>query len=62
LELIFAKKLAKEKIEIIKKGFTAYVESPEIARLIKKEIQILNLDVYEDATEIGYWFIPNAEK
>jgi hypothetical protein len=56
------KKLAQEKVENIKKGFSAYVESPELADLIKKEIQTLNLDVFEDATDIGFWFIPNRDK
>lgn len=56
-----SKKLAQEKIEHIKNGFSAYVESPELANLIKKEIQLLNLDVYEDATDIGFWFIPNRK-
>lgn len=56
------RKLAQEKLEHIKKGFSAYVESPELANIIKKEIQVLNLDVYEDATDIGFWFIPNRDK
>ncbi|WP_226667049.1 hypothetical protein [Metabacillus litoralis] len=56
------RKLAQEKLESIKKGFSAYEESPEIADLIKREIGILQLDVYEDATEFGFWFIPNREK
>jgi hypothetical protein len=57
-----SKKLVQEKLEHIKKGFSAYVESQEIAELIKKEIQTLKLDVYEDITEFGFWFIPNKEK
>jgi hypothetical protein len=62
LYIFSSKKLAQEKIEHIKNGFSAYVESPELANLIKKEIQLLNLDVYEDATDIGFWFIPNRKK
>ncbi|MGM0874890.1 MAG: hypothetical protein ACQEWV_08820 [Bacillota bacterium] len=57
-----SRKLAQEKLEHIKNGFSAYVESPELANLIKKEIQVLKLDVYEDNTEFGFWFIPNREK
>jgi hypothetical protein len=57
-----SRKLAQEKLEHIKNGFSAYVESPELANLIKKEIQLLKLDVYEDNTEFGFWFIPNREK
>lgn len=59
LYIFNSRKLAQEKIEHIKNGFSAYVESPELANLIKKEIKILNLDVYEDSTDIGFWFIPN---
>ncbi|MGM7720860.1 hypothetical protein [uncultured Metabacillus sp.] len=59
--IINSKKFVQEKLEHIKKGFSAYVESPEIAHLIKKEIQLLKLDVYEDATDIGFWFIPNKD-
>jgi hypothetical protein len=62
LYILNPKKLAQEKVEHIKKGFSAYVESPELADLIKKEIQTLNLDVFEDATDIGFWFIPNRDK
>lgn len=61
LYIFSSKKIAQEKIEHIKKGFSAYVESPELANLIKKEIQVLNLDVFEDATDIGFWFIPNKK-
>lgn len=57
-----SRKLAQEKLEHIKNGFSAYVESQELANLIKKEIQLLKLDVYEDNTEFGFWFIPNREK
>lgn len=56
------RKLAQEKLETIKRGFSAYEESPEIADLIKREIRVLQLDVYEDATEFGFWFIPNKER
>ena len=60
--ILNSKKIAQEKVEIIKKGFSAYVESAELAGLIKKELTKLKLDVYEDATELGFWFIPIKEK
>ncbi|MBU7593839.1 hypothetical protein [Metabacillus halosaccharovorans] len=60
--ILNSKKVALEKVEIIKKGFSAYVESAELAGLIKKELKNLQLDVYEDVTELGFWFIPNREK
>ena len=60
--ILNSKKVAQEKVETIKKGFSAYVESAELAGLIKKELKKLQLDVYEDVTELGFWFIPNREK
>jgi len=57
-----SKKVAQEKVENIKKGFSAYAESAELAGLIKKELKKLQLDVYEDVTEFGFWFIPIREK
>lgn len=60
--ILSSKQVVQEKINHIKKGFSAYVETAELANIIKKECQILQLDVYEDATELGYWFIPKKEK
>ncbi len=60
--ILNSKKVALEKVETIKKGFSAYVESAELAALIKKELTKLQLDVYEDVTELGFWFIPNRKK
>ncbi|TLS39128.1 hypothetical protein [Pseudalkalibacillus caeni] len=56
--LISRKKIAKEKVSLIMNGQSAYCESKELARLIKKELQSLNIDVHEDVTNIGSWFIP----
>ncbi len=60
--ILNSKKIALEKVEHIKNGFSAYVETAELAGLIKKELQKLQLDVYEDETDLGFWFIPNREK
>lgn len=49
----------KEKVDRLKNGYSAYAESQEVATLLKKEIQALNLHVYEDVTEVGSWFIPD---
>lgn len=56
--IINRKKLVKEKIDRIKGGYSAYVETVEVANLIKKELQALKLEIYEDVTDIGSWFIP----
>jgi hypothetical protein len=58
MQVMNRKKLVKEKIDRIKNGFSAYAETVEIANLLKKEILALNLNVHEDVTEIGSWFIP----
>lgn len=50
--------VVKEKINRLKGGYSAYVETVEIANMVKKEIQALKLNVHEDNTEIGSWFIP----
>ncbi len=52
------KKLVKDMLQQIISGYSAYVESKEAADMLKKEIKLLNLDVHEDCTEIGSWFIP----
>ncbi|MBD8068961.1 hypothetical protein [Bacillus sp. PS06] len=59
MHIIQRKKLVKEKVDRLKNGYSAYAESQEVATLLKKEIQALNLHVYEDVTEVGSWFIPD---
>jgi hypothetical protein len=59
MHIIHRKKLVKEQVDRIKNGYSAYAESVEVANLLKKEIQALNLQVYEDVTEVGFWFIPD---
>ncbi|MFC0270286.1 hypothetical protein ACFFIX_02270 [Metabacillus herbersteinensis] len=53
------RRVTQEKMDRIQSGYSAYVESAELADLIKKEIQLLKLDVHEDITDFGFWFIPN---
>jgi len=55
--------LRKEKMNLLKKGFSAYAESPELIRLIKRDISRNSLYVLYDETPTGCWFIPlPAEK
>ncbi|WP_449537235.1 hypothetical protein [Ferdinandcohnia sp. Marseille-Q9671] len=51
-----------EKMARIKNGYSAYAESSEVVNAIKKEIQALNLNVHEEVTEVGSWFIPEKVK
>lgn len=60
--IINRRKLLNEKMARIKNGYSAYAESIEIATLLKKEIQALNLNVHEEVTDIGSWFIPERVK
>ncbi|WP_047985082.1 hypothetical protein [Ornithinibacillus californiensis] len=46
------------KINQLKNGRTAYAESKEVIRLIKRDIARLGLDVSYDETQSGCWFIP----
>ena len=46
------------KIEQLMNGRTAYAESTEVIRLIKRDIERYGLHVYYDETPTGCWFIP----
>ncbi|OIJ12406.1 hypothetical protein BKP37_13275 [Anaerobacillus alkalilacustris] len=59
--IISRRKLARLKVEQIKSGYSAYTESKEIAFYIKKELEKLGISVFEDVTNIGFWFIPQKE-
>jgi hypothetical protein len=58
--IISRKQLAKEKVEKLKNGFSAYAETEEVAELIQKELDAVAFPVYVDQTSIGYWFIPET--
>ncbi|MBU9712933.1 hypothetical protein [Evansella tamaricis] len=50
--------LAKNKVKDIQAGFSAYAETEEMTVLIRKELHTLGIDVIEDNTSLGSWFIP----
>src|SRR5690606_33654011 len=56
--IINRKILAQEKLENLKRGYSAYAETEEVARLIQRGLAHLNLNVYIDRTPLGWWFIP----
>ncbi|GAA5346823.1 hypothetical protein CLV97_10953 [Planifilum fimeticola] len=60
--IINRKSLARKKLESLKRGYSAYAETEEVARLIEKELAHLNMPVYIDRTPIGWWFIPEKTK
>lgn len=55
------KELAKAKVKRIQDGYSAFAESNELVRLIKRELAKLNVDVQVDETNIGSWFIPKKQ-
>ncbi|MFC0187889.1 hypothetical protein ACFFJY_06280 [Fictibacillus aquaticus] len=56
--IINRKELARAKVKELQNGFSAFAETKEVVDLIKKEIEKLKLDVHEDVTDVGSWFIP----
>ncbi|WP_027964261.1 hypothetical protein [Halalkalibacillus halophilus] len=57
--VVHKQQLANEKVDRLKNGYSAYAETEELIRLVKRRIQHLNLDIFEDHTDLGSWFIPN---
>ena len=56
--------IARDKLEKLQHGQTAFADSPEIIDRLRKYITEYQLDVVEDVTERGTWFIPkeNGDK
>lgn len=59
--IINRRDLVNEKIHLIEDGYSAFTESKEVARMLKKELERRNIEVVEDITPIGAWFIPTKE-
>jgi hypothetical protein len=53
------KLLLEEKMKALLSGYSAYVESEELIRLLKQRVAKQDIDVFLDETEFGCWFIPN---
>lgn len=51
-----------DKIEQLKRGYTAYCESPELIRLMKRQIMKEQLNVLFEETNSGCWFIPDQKQ
>lgn len=60
--VINRKELALEKVNKIKAGYSAFAESKEVIHMIRKELEKQNIDVHEDKTELGSWFIPTNKR
>lgn len=56
--IINRRAIARAKVEKLKKGYSAYAESKEVAELIEKYAKEQNIPIYIDRTSLGTWFIP----
>ncbi|WP_010651143.1 hypothetical protein [Oceanobacillus massiliensis] len=52
------RRMRDEKIDQLRKGNTAYAETGELIRLMKRTIEKEQLHVQYDETDAGCWFIP----
>ncbi|TCS96759.1 hypothetical protein [Hazenella coriacea] len=59
--IINRRAIAREKIEMLKNGYSTFADSEEVAQLIKKQISELNMVVHIDQTPQGCWFIPKSK-
>ena len=50
--------LAREKVERLKQGITAFSETSQVTELIERYIKEQNIQVHIDKTPFGCWFIP----
>ncbi|WP_214824751.1 hypothetical protein [Exiguobacterium algae] len=53
--------IARDKLENLQNGQTVFADSPEIIERLRKYITEYQLDVVEDVTDRGTWFIPKEE-
>ncbi|WP_070120532.1 hypothetical protein [Bacillus marinisedimentorum] len=59
--VVHNKRMAEEKLRRLQQGYCAYVESKEVAALIKKQLNELHIPVHEEITDRGYWYTPEKE-
>lgn len=52
------KELARIKLENLKKGYSAFTDSEEIAKILKGQVSTLDIPIHIDQTTLGCWFIP----
>jgi len=58
MRVIHQRRMRDKKIEELKCGYSAYAESSELIRLIKRRITEEQLSVQWEETNTGCWFIP----
>lgn len=58
MKVIHTQRIADEKVNQLKEGLTAFAETEEVIRLVKRRIDRNNLVVHEEHTNLGCWFTP----
>jgi uncharacterized protein (DUF2132 family) len=61
LKILNRSQFAREKVEQLKLGVTAFTETEETAEKIRKSVADLQLNVIADHTDRDVWFIPQEE-
>ena len=56
--ILSRKELARIKLENLKMGYSAFTDSEEIASIMKRQINTLDMPIHIDQTTLGCWFIP----
>ncbi len=59
--MIHERRMRDEKMKYLLKGNSAYAETNELIRLLKREIERIGLHVHYDHTKTVCWFIPQQE-
>jgi hypothetical protein len=60
--IINRRQMARDKLQLIRQGYSAYAENKEVCDYIEKELSSLNMPVRIERTPLGCWFIPEVEK
>lgn len=55
-------KQLENKMNQLRNGYTAYAETEELIRLLKRRLKKQNMNVLMDQTENGVWFIQLKKK
>lgn len=61
MKVISCSKIAEEKINSIRVGYTAFTETQEVLEKIKKELILQNIDFIEEKTDVGSWITPKKK-
>ena len=56
--IINRQEIVRKKLHLLEEGFSAFTDSQEVARLIKRELRKRDMRAIEDQTPHGSWFYP----